>query len=88
VVEIPNCVIYIYLLRPRVHGCVRANGDPRTVGNFNHFRTLRTRTEMDLETSVLSYFNHLTRLVAQEDFIIKEGNLYELDEFLTCDSHS
>jgi hypothetical protein len=25
---------------------------------------------MDLETSVFSYFNHLTRLVAREDFII------------------
>jgi hypothetical protein len=41
-----------------------------TVGSFNHFRTLRTRTEMDLETLVSSCFNHLTRLVAREDFII------------------
>jgi hypothetical protein len=34
------------------------------------FSALRTRTEMDLETSVFSSFNHLTRLVAREDFII------------------
>jgi hypothetical protein len=32
--------------------------------------TLRTRTEMVLETLVYSPFNHLTRLVAEEDFII------------------
>jgi hypothetical protein len=38
----------------------------------NHFRTLRTRTEMDLETLVSSCFNHLTRLVAREDFIIAQ----------------
>jgi hypothetical protein len=29
-----------------------------------------TRAVMALETSVFSYFNHLTRLVAREDFII------------------
>jgi hypothetical protein len=34
------------------------------------FRTLRTRAVMALETSVFSYFNHLTRLVARGDFII------------------
>jgi hypothetical protein len=34
------------------------------------FRTLRTRTEMDRETLVSSCFNHLTRLVAREDFIM------------------
>jgi hypothetical protein len=28
---------------------------------------------MALETSVFSYFNHLTRLVAREDFIIKKS---------------
>jgi hypothetical protein len=33
-------------------------------------RVLRTRAVMALETSVFSYFNHLTRLVAREDFII------------------
>jgi hypothetical protein len=38
--------------------------------NNKILRTLRTRTEMDLETSVFSYFNHLTRLVAREDFIV------------------
>jgi hypothetical protein len=27
------------------------------------------------ETSVFSYFNHLTRLVAREDFIIYQGGL-------------
>jgi hypothetical protein len=31
---------------------------------------LRTRSEMVLETSVLSTFNHLTRLEARENFII------------------
>jgi hypothetical protein len=31
--------------------------------------SLRTRTEMVLETSVLSIFNQLTRLEAQENFI-------------------
>jgi hypothetical protein len=31
--------------------------------------SLRTRTEMVLETSVLSTFNHLTRLEARENFI-------------------
>jgi hypothetical protein len=41
-----------------------------TVGNFNHFRTLRTRAVMALETSVSSYFNQLMRLVAREDFIL------------------
>jgi hypothetical protein len=39
-------------------------------GNSNHFSTLRTRTEKVLETLVFSPFNHLTRLVAREDFII------------------
>jgi hypothetical protein len=43
-----------------------------TVGNFNHFRTLRTRAVMALEPSVFSYFNHLTRLVAREYFIIQK----------------
>jgi hypothetical protein len=42
------------------------------------FRTLRMRTEMDLETSVFSYFNHLTRLVAREDFIIHPQFLLEI----------
>jgi hypothetical protein len=34
------------------------------------FSTLRMRTEMVLETLVSSPFNHLTRLMAREDFII------------------
>jgi hypothetical protein len=33
------------------------------------FSTLRTRTGMVLETLVFSPFNHLTRLVARENFI-------------------
>jgi hypothetical protein len=35
-----------------------------------YFSILRTRTEMVIETLVFSPFNHLTRLVAREDFII------------------
>jgi hypothetical protein len=41
-----------------------------TDGNSSHFSTLRTRTEMVLETLVFSPFDHLTRLVARENFII------------------
>jgi hypothetical protein len=48
-------VSYIYLPEPRVHGCVLA---------------LRMRMEMVLEMLVFSPFNHLTWLVAREDFII------------------
>jgi hypothetical protein len=44
------------------------------------FSTLRTRTEIVLETLVFSSFNHVTRLVAREDFIIlsrrKSSRLY------------
>jgi hypothetical protein len=36
----------------------------------NILSTPRTRTEMVLETLVFSLFNHLTRLVTREDFII------------------
>jgi hypothetical protein len=39
-------------------------------GNSSHFSTLRTRTEMVLETLVFLPFNHLTRLVTRENFII------------------
>jgi hypothetical protein len=35
--------------------------------------TLRTRTEMVLETSVLSIFNQLTRLEAREDYSSKRS---------------
>jgi hypothetical protein len=42
----------------------------RTDGNCSHISTLRTRTEIVLETLVSSPFNHLTRLVARENFII------------------
>jgi hypothetical protein len=38
--------------------------------NSSHFSTLRMRTEMVLEMLVFSPFNHLMRLVDQEDFII------------------
>jgi hypothetical protein len=38
-------------------------------GNSSHFSTLRTRTEMVLETLIFSPFNHLTRLVARQNFI-------------------
>jgi hypothetical protein len=41
-----------------------------TDGNSSHFSTLRTRTEMVLKTLDFLPFNHLMRLVAQEDFII------------------
>jgi hypothetical protein len=35
----------------------------------HHFSSLRTRTEMVLETLVSSVFNHLTQLAAPESFI-------------------
>jgi hypothetical protein len=43
-------------------------------GNSSHFSALRTSTEMVLETLVFSPFNHLTQLVAQEDFIMNHSN--------------
>jgi hypothetical protein len=49
------------------------SGEPVRVvyGWFSrHISTLRTRTEMVLETLVFSPFNQLTRLVAREHFII------------------
>jgi hypothetical protein len=41
--------------------------------------TLRTRTEMVLETLVFSSFNHLTRPVAQENFIIVSAGVGDVD---------
>jgi hypothetical protein len=40
-----------------------------THGNSSHFSTLRMRMEMVLKMLVFSPFNHLTWLVAREDFI-------------------
>jgi hypothetical protein len=40
-----------------------------------HISTLRTRTEIVFETLVFSPFNHLTWLIAQENFIIKYTGL-------------
>jgi hypothetical protein len=55
------------------------------------FFVLRTRTEMVLETSVLSTFNHLTRLEARENFIkfsrresLKSYTLNVFDIFHNC----
>jgi hypothetical protein len=35
-----------------------------------HISTLRMRTEMIFEILIFSLFNHLTQLIAQENFII------------------
>jgi hypothetical protein len=43
---------------------------------------LRTRTEMVLETLVLPTFNHLTRLVAEENFI-KQSNTLQILKLLS-----
>jgi hypothetical protein len=38
--------------------------------NHNQTSTLRTRTEMVFETLVFSLLNHLTQMIARENFII------------------
>jgi hypothetical protein len=53
-------------LHPRVYGCSHEHGARAdTDGNCSHFRTLRPRTELVLDTLVFSPFNHLTLLVAR-----------------------
>jgi hypothetical protein len=43
---------------------------PNVFPNHSQTSTLRTRTEMVFKTSVFSPLNHLTRLIARENFII------------------
>jgi hypothetical protein len=60
--------------------------------DWRHFSTLRTRTEMVLETLVFSPFNHLTRLVAREDFIIhsrrESSRSYTIQSMQNCHKFS
>jgi hypothetical protein len=63
-------------LRSHEHGAQAGIYIYDTDGNFSHFSTLRTRMEMVLKTLVFSPFNHLTRLVAREDFIMQDNCLY------------
>jgi hypothetical protein len=52
---------------------------------LNQTSTLRTRTEMVFETLVFSPLNHLTRLIARENFII--ANLVYNVLGGTCSTH-
>jgi hypothetical protein len=45
------------------------NGEKNNISGI-WFSTLKARTEMVFETLVFSLFNHLTQLIAQENFII------------------
>jgi hypothetical protein len=64
-----NIIMYDLELSRR-HCIIKSSRATSRVNSFRrNFRTLRTRAVMALETSVSSFFNQLTRLVAREDFI-------------------